>query len=81
MPNAYKTVLHPYFKLHYIKIAWGGAEDQAAEREAGNIFAKNGQEEALKIVETAVSNKYFYIFVTDTECLAERQRSNAILDG
>jgi hypothetical protein len=28
-----------------------------------------------------VSNKYFYIFVTDTECLAERQRSNAILDG
>lgn len=61
-------VLHPYFKLQYIKVAWGGAEDQAAEREAGNITAKNWQEEALKIVETTVSG---HIFVTDAEL--ERQ--------
>jgi hypothetical protein len=47
-------VLHPYFKLHYIKLAWGGAEEQAAER-AGDRSAKNWQEEALKIVENTVS--------------------------
>jgi hypothetical protein len=48
-------VLHPYFKLHYIKLAWGGAEEQAAERAAGDRSAKNWQEEALKIVENTVS--------------------------
>jgi hypothetical protein len=48
-------VLHPYFKLHYIKLAWGGAEEQAAERAAGDRGAKNWQEEALKIVENTVS--------------------------
>ncbi|KIL56313.1 hypothetical protein M378DRAFT_188579 [Amanita muscaria Koide BX008] len=48
-------VLHPYFKLHYIKLAWGGAEEQAAEREAGNRNAKNWQDEALNIVENTAS--------------------------
>jgi hypothetical protein len=47
-------VLHPYFKLQYIKVAWGGAEEQAKEKEAGNLLAKNWQKEALTIVETAV---------------------------
>jgi hypothetical protein len=51
----FDIVLHPYFKLHYIKLAWGGAEEQAAELEAGNRHAKNWQEEAMKIVEKAVS--------------------------
>jgi hypothetical protein len=35
------TALHPYYKLEYIKMAWGGAEEQAEEIEAGNIDAKN----------------------------------------
>jgi hypothetical protein len=52
--DTFEIVLHPYFKLHYIKVAWGGAEEQAKEREAGNLLAKNWQEEALTIVETAV---------------------------
>jgi hypothetical protein len=48
-------VLHPYYKLAYIKMAWGGAEEQAKERAAGNRHAKNWQDEALKIVENTVS--------------------------
>jgi hypothetical protein len=52
-------VLHPYSKLVYIKLAWGGAEEQAAERVAGNKHAKNWQEsqdEARKVVEREVSH-------------------------
>src|SRR6267154_1774709 len=32
-------VLHPYYKLAYIKMAWGGAKEENMEREAGNIIA------------------------------------------
>jgi len=39
-------VLHPYFKL-----AWGGPEEQAAEIAAGNLDAKDWQDEARQIVE------------------------------
>jgi hypothetical protein len=49
------TVLHPYYKLDYIKLSWGGAEKQAIERLEGNPNAKNWQDEALKIVEKTVS--------------------------
>jgi hypothetical protein len=49
-------VLHPYFKLAYIKLAWGGAEEQAADRAAGNKHAKNWQDEARKVVEREVSH-------------------------
>jgi hypothetical protein len=48
-------VLHPYYKLDYIKLAWGGAEEQAVEKATGHRHAKNWQEEALKIVEVTVS--------------------------
>lgn len=48
-------VLHPYYKLDYIKLSWGGAEEQAKERLEGNPFAKNWQDEALKVVEKTVS--------------------------
>jgi len=48
-------VLHPYFKLAYIKLAWGGAEEQAAEPQKGNRLAKNWQDEAQKILEITVS--------------------------
>ena len=52
--NLHTTVLHPYFKLSYIKLAWGGPEEQEAERKAGNPFAKNWQDEARKILEDTV---------------------------
>jgi hypothetical protein len=35
---------------------WGGAEEQARERAEGNVNTKNWQDEALKIIETTVSN-------------------------
>jgi hypothetical protein len=50
------AALHPYYKLEYIKMAWGGAEEQAEEIDAGNLDAKNWQDEAQKILETTVSH-------------------------
>jgi hypothetical protein len=47
-------VLHPYYKLEYIKMAWGGAKEQAAEIQVGNMDVKNWQNEAQKILETTV---------------------------
>ena len=48
-------MLHPYYKLAYIKVAWGGPEEQASERAAGNRDAKDWQDEARKILEQTVS--------------------------
>jgi len=48
-------VLQPYFKIAYIKLAWGGAEEQAAECQMGNQLEKNWQDEAQKILERTVS--------------------------
>lgn len=39
----------------YIKHAWGGPEEQEAERKAGNPFAKDWQDEGQKIVEQMAS--------------------------
>jgi hypothetical protein len=50
--------LYPYYKLDYIKMAWGGAEEQARERAVGNMHAKDWQEEARKIVEETVGLMY-----------------------
>jgi hypothetical protein len=50
------AVLHPYYKLAYIKLSWGGPEEQAAEFEAGNFDAKDWHDEAKKIVERTVSS-------------------------
>jgi hypothetical protein len=36
-------------------MAWGGAEEQAAERRKGNFLAKNWQDEAEKVLERTVS--------------------------
>ena len=47
-------VLHPYYKPAYIKIAWGGPEEQADEIAAGNIDTKDWQNEAKQIVENTV---------------------------
>lgn len=46
--------LHPYFKLAYIKLAWGGAAEQAAEHADGNVYVKNWQDEVQQILENAV---------------------------
>jgi hypothetical protein len=49
------VALHPYYKLAYIELAWGGAKEQEAELEAGNFQAKNWQDEARKILEKTVT--------------------------
>ena len=51
-------VLHPYYKLAYIKLAWGGPEEQAAGIEDGDPDAKDWQDEARKIVERTVSGAF-----------------------
>jgi hypothetical protein len=50
------TVIHPYYKLHYIEMVWGGEKEQAAEIAVGNPFAKNWQQEAWKIIEETVGD-------------------------
>ena len=50
------TVVHPYYKLAYIKMAWGGPEEQAHEREAGNLNAKDWYDKAHKVVERAMAS-------------------------
>ena len=57
-------MLHPYYKLDYIKLAWGGEREQAEEQEAGNQDAKNWQDEAFNIFEETVRDVmliYLYI--------------------
>jgi len=55
----YHLVLHPYFKLTYIKHAWGGEEEEMEEVAAGNLHAKNWQAEARYILEEAVCCTFF----------------------
>lgn len=59
-------VLHPYYKLTYIKLAWGGPEEQAAEIAAGNPNAKDWQDEAKKIVEKTVSYSPVFMYNCDS---------------
>lgn len=59
------TVLHPYFKLAYIEMAWGGAAEQEVEHQKWNIQAKNWHEEAEKVLERTVStllNWFSYLY-------------------
>jgi hypothetical protein len=53
------TVIHPYYKLHWIELHWGGAEAQEAEIAAGNYDAKNWVDEAERIVEAKVRYHFF----------------------
>jgi hypothetical protein len=63
-------VLHPYYKLNYIKLAWGGAEEQQAEIAAGNFDAKDWQSEAQVIVENTVCTYYNYqLFHVEFSCV------------
>jgi hypothetical protein len=57
-------VLHPYYKLTYIKLAWGGPDEQAAEIAAGNCEARDWQDEAKQIVEKTVSCIHIFFFNT-----------------
>jgi hypothetical protein len=47
-------VLHPYYKLAYIKMQWGGPEEQVKERAARNPNAIDWYDEALQVVEAAM---------------------------
>jgi len=51
-------VLHPYYKLDYIKMAWGGPEEQQRERASGNPNAKDWHNEAHQMLER-VSQEYW----------------------
>jgi len=53
------VVLHPYYKLAYIKISWGGPKEQAAEIAKGNLTVKDWHNEARKVVEDTVSSLFF----------------------
>ena len=55
-------VLHPYYKMDYIKLEWGGAEEQEKEIDESNLGAKNWVEEAMKIVETEVREQRRFSF-------------------
>ena len=48
------AVLHPYYKLTYIKMSWGGEEEQDTAIAAGNPHAKNWHDEARQLVERKV---------------------------
>jgi len=63
--------LHPYYKLAYIEMAWGGVAEQEVEMAAGDLYAKNWQDEARKIVERTVSflNPFFQDMVIDGSIL------------
>ncbi|KAG2131105.1 hypothetical protein BD769DRAFT_1355427 [Suillus cothurnatus] len=49
-------VLHPYYKLEYIKMTWGGHKEQEHECTANNLNAKDWHDEALKVVETTMED-------------------------
>jgi hypothetical protein len=53
------VVLHPYYKLAYIKILWGGPKEKAAEIAKENLTAKDWHDEARKVVKDTVSSLFF----------------------
>ena len=68
------AVLHPYYKLTYIELVWGGAKEQEAKREAGNWDAKNWQDEAQKVLERTVHLlRPVYLVLTDINSLVPCQ--------
>lgn len=55
------SVLHPYYKLDYVELAWGGEREQEKERVLGNFDARNWKDDALSIFETAVSSTQRFV--------------------
>lgn len=47
-------ILHPYYKLDYFELKWGGCEEQAAERAVGNLDAIDWQQHAKEVVDNMV---------------------------
>jgi len=81
-------VLHPYFKLAYIEIVWGGPVEQEAKRDEGNPHAKDWQDEAWKILKrtvctySLVGSAYLtYIGITDGALLQEPAKSETNTDS
>ena len=70
------TVLHPYYKLAYIKMAWGGPEDQAREHAAGNPNTKDWHDEALKVVEAAMVSYWREPQPTDKDSESSDKHTN-----
>src|ERR1700688_3276097 len=70
-------VLHPYYKLAYIKVAWGGPEEQANEIAAGNIDAKDWQDEAKQVVEK--TGGYLVSYVFQFICLIKSDTDGTVL--
>ena len=56
--NLNVPALHPYYKLVYIKLAWGGAKEQEEQLAARNRYAKNWQDEARMTLECKVGTPY-----------------------
>jgi hypothetical protein len=54
--DMFNIVLHPYYRLDYIKMAWGSSEEQELKRSAGNPNAVDWHDEALKIVEKTMQD-------------------------
>lgn len=52
----WQLVLHLYYKIDYIKMQWGGPEEQAKERAAGNANTVNWHDEAMKVLEWAIDD-------------------------
>ncbi|GLB45657.1 hypothetical protein LshimejAT787_2500490 [Lyophyllum shimeji] len=46
--------LHPYYKLDYIELAWGGEKEQKEDIAKGILDAKNWQDEARQVLEKAM---------------------------
>ena len=64
LPHSLLTVvpvLHPYFKLEYIKKHWGREEEQKKEIVNENKNARNWKNEALQVIECIVSNLFHFI--------------------
>ena len=45
-------MLHLYYKLDYIKMAWGRPEEQQCERASGNLNAKDWHDETHQMLES-----------------------------
>lgn len=48
-------VLHPYYKLHYFEMKWGGEDEQQEQIRAGNTDARNWVRYARDVIERMVS--------------------------
>ncbi|KAF9016920.1 hypothetical protein BDP27DRAFT_1251621, partial [Rhodocollybia butyracea] len=52
--------IHPYYKLNWIELHWGGADAQAEAIAGGDGYAQNWMDEAEKLVEATVCACLFF---------------------